>query len=346
MERLGVFLLWATVGCHAVAPQLQPTRLGEAPLCEASAARFAPCTRNGDESCVLVGDNEQKHEIFEFHVDPRGRLIDQAAIDVDASIGDLEALELLGDRLLLMGSHGRKAWKNKSQECAVDADRNRFAILRRGPKSSGVSVQTDEGERTKLLGVDCITRLFHAADPLVTTVCGRFSETERAATGAVEPIRCDETFNIEGLAAMPAAGHPSRVWVGLRSPLLEGKALLLRLDQELDTFAFDAVATIDLGGMGVRELAFSDGWLYGIAGPTADSAELRFRLWRTRATNVQPSHRIERGDIEILRGDLPPSSEGLAVDGTRAVIIVDGKEGPRGQDCETPAGQVTITLPH
>jgi hypothetical protein len=179
----------------------------------------------------------------------------------------------------------------------------------------------------------------------VTAVCGRFSETERAATGQVETSRCDETFNIEGLVAVPEARQPTRVWVGLRSPLLEGKALLLRLDQRLETFAFDAIATIDLGGMGVRELAFSDGWLYGIAGPKGDSADVRFQLWRTRAANVEPWHRIERGDVEILRRDLPPSSEGLAIDGTRAVIIVDGKEGEPGQDCETPAEQTIITLP-
>ena len=86
-------------------------------------------------------------------------------------------------------------------------------------------------------------------------------------------------MNVEGAVAVPDASGKPRIWLGLRAPLVGKRAVLLRvapLGATKQRLTFDDIATIDLGGQGIRELTSSEGWIWGIAG-------LRPRLQRAQA---------------------------------------------------------------
>lgn len=140
----------------------------------------------------------------------------------------------------------------------------------------------------------------------------------------------------EGAVDIAAVGGTPTLWIGLRSPLLaahpsqperQDLALLLHL-RDLDAYKFDGAAVLDLDGRGVRDLAMAaDGWVWLIAGPPqdlrADDAE-PFQLWRFRAADLRRDAIIRP---KLVRDDLPTSSEGLALMGEQAIIVIDGDEG-------------------
>ena len=132
-------------------------------------------------------------------------------------------------------------------------------------------------------------------------------------------------FNVEG-----AAWFDGALWLGLRAPLQDGKALLVRMDGNKAV----ATVTVDLGGMAVREMVpWRDGLLY-IAGPV-DDTQAPHQLW----WSATPGAAARR-----LTPDLPPRAEGILVtdDGT-ALYVVDG-DGKAGTTCVEPArwGRVQI----
>ena len=131
-------------------------------------------------------------------------------------------------------------------------------------------------------------------------------------------------LNVEGAARLGEA-----VWLGLRSPLVDGKALLLRMSADLGRA--EQVVRVDLGGRGVRDLIAVDSGLLVVAGP-ADGAEQKHRLF-----TVDP--RQASGEARLLDQRLPPSTEGLVrgADG-RLVFLTDGAEGePPSGPCRQPS---------
>lgn len=138
-----------------------------------------------------------------------------------------------------------------------------------------------------------------------------------AACVAAEPLAPnDGGLDIEGAAVV--GGH---LWLGLRAPLIGGRAILLDLGAEGK--AVERQLEIDLGGRGVRELmADGEGFLV-LAGPVAD-AEVSHALYAV----ARP------GEPALALGiTLPTSSEGLARRGTDLVYVTDG-DGKNGQ-CAT-----------
>lgn len=106
------------------------------------------------------------------------------------------------------------------------------------------------------------------------------------------------------------------MWVGLRAPLVsavpghpdkKAAAILMQM-KDAAAYRFDAVALLDLGGRGVRELASDDNWVWGIAGPAPDAGD-PFKLWRFPIEQLKPEAVITPAMIQSL----PTSSEGLAV---------------------------------
>lgn len=139
-------------------------------------------------------------------------------------------------------------------------------------------------------------------------------------------------LNVEG-----AAFWGGDLWLGLRSPLLDGKAQLLDLPGGLDG---PGVATravlLDLGGRGVRELTPWHGGLLVVAGPPADGGEPH-RLYWLADTSAAPV------DLDVT---LPPSTEGIGVESATSLVYVtdgDGKKEP----CKAPAtwGRLPVRLP-
>lgn len=137
----------------------------------------------------------------------------------------------------------------------------------------------------------------------------------------------DGGLNIEGTVLLD--GRP---WVGLRGPIVDGKALLLRLTTT-GTKA-DRMLAIDLGGLAIRELSPWRGGILVVAGPVADDP-IPHRLYWLRAPDATPL---------LLPVELPPSTEGIAVDdGGMAVIVTDGS-GKAGSICEAPSTWKRIRL--
>jgi hypothetical protein len=137
--------------------------------------------------------------------------------------------------------------------------------------------------------------------------------------------------NAGGLDVEGAAWIGDRLWLGLRSPLVDGKALLVALDAG---YRVTETVPIDLGGNGVRELVPVPSGLLIVAGPVTDIKSDHV-LYHLDAVG-KPAVRVPVA--------LPPSTEGAAVDpGGRLVYVTDG-DGKHGE-CRTPATWGRVALP-
>ena len=330
---------WAASADEEVAPSAPDSGdvLGGAPLCEASAlVRLA-----GEPPRWLVADNEVHDRLFVFREHGAGLRADPAQPSVELGPDaprDIEALAIVGDQIVAVGSHSRAG------SCAANDKRKRRRIWRGRLRDSGLektgSVLGGDAieviQRPETMAAECLAALFVTPAPqLALEVCRTLLDAARRAT----PERC-ETLNVEGAVGIPAAGGVDRLWLGLRSPLVEGRAVLLRLAEPAPLLRFDAVSLVDLGGLGIRALAHAEGRLFGIAGSTIGAPGSR--LWQGQS----PSPGARLGSVEV-RERLPAGAEGLAISaaGDRAWVVVDGsRDRDDSMRCETPARQLAIEL--
>ena len=111
--------------------------------------------------------------------------------------------------------------------------------------------------------------------------------------------------------------------------------------KDLTAYTFDRVAFLDLGGRGVRDLSSDATSIYVIAGPTEDRAE-PFELRRFPKSALGKTEVI---DSELIDSSLPTSSEGLAIAGKTAYVVIDGDTGNNGRICKEPARYKIFSLP-
>jgi hypothetical protein len=286
----------------------------------------------------LVGDNEVHDRLFVF-----GRVGDRLEpLPIQPSLGlepseaprDIEALALVGEDLVIVGSHSR------GRTCAAGDKRKRRRILRVRVGAETLEPLARVSGRDAIEALQrpdatvetCLSELFVTPPPaLAREVCASLLAAERQA----RPARC-ETLNIEGAIGVESR-QGDRLWLGLRSPLVERKAALLRLADPTLTLRFDAVSLVDLGGLGIRALARSNGQLYGIAGDSIDTG--RSQLWM----GDLPSPGV-RLPVKTLHA-LPAGAEGLAMSptGDRALVVIDGEAlGDDPTRCATPAMQIEV----
>ncbi|MGH7788556.1 MAG: DUF3616 domain-containing protein [Candidatus Binatia bacterium] len=351
----GVWLaivLLAAGGVHAAEPGAAPPQvrpLGRYPLCEASGARLVQCDSISSHVCLLVADNEQGETLFSFPTDADGATGDGEPVELATAKGqlkDIEAIETLPDRtILLLGSHSRRSW-DSDKRCKLDDERQSFGVfLRTGTVLTGALVSTDaERWKTLLSKNGCATELIafgdvRQASRLRRDLCTALAQAnELAETSAA---LCSASLNLEGAAVLP----DRRIWFGVRSPVLQGKAFVLRL-KSVKALQFDAIASLDLGGAGVRDMAAANGWLWVLAGPAADRAE-NGTLWKLPAASLTNGAELSPQQVTTAV-PLPPFSEGLAIDvaGKRAFIVVDGdaKGGKQTGKCKQDAGQLVLPL--
>ena len=271
-----------------------PAVLGAFPLCEASAALRAPW----DQGLWVVADNEVHEQLFLFResgsrLEPAGTI----AMPAENRPRDIEALADVQGELLVVGSHSAK------RDGSTSAKRHRMRWLRYRDGALAEVSAADSSQVRVAPAETCVAHLFTDPPPDgAETVCAVLAERPR-------------DLNIEG-AVTDGTG---RTWLGLRTPLVEGRAVMLRMAAR--GLSFDQVRLLDLGGRGIRELAFEGGKIVGIAGPTDDSAG--------------EFNRFELTDDLAARLDvaLPPFSEGLWSRG----VVIDGARGARR--CEEPARQ-------
>ncbi|MFH0341674.1 MAG: DUF3616 domain-containing protein [Chromatiales bacterium] len=169
-------------------------------------------------------------------------------------------------------------------------------------------------------------------------------------TEDVAKARCNSVsaYNSEGAVAIHTP-EGTEVWIGLRAPLLPaypsqpGKkhlAILLHM-KDVRAYTFDRVAFVDLDGRGVRDLSSDATSIWVIAGPPEDRPESGpYELRRLRKSALDEAQVI---DSELIRA-LPPSSEGLAISGKTAYVVIDGDTG-KDNVCKQPARVEMVSLP-
>jgi hypothetical protein len=111
--------------------------------------------------------------------------------------------------------------------------------------------------------------------------------------------------------------------------------------KDLTAYTFDRVMFVDLGGRGIRDLSSDATTIYVIAGPPEDRTE-PFELRRFPKSALNKTEVI---DSELIDPSLPPSSEGLAISGKTAIVVIDGDTGKNGQNCKEPARYKILSLP-
>jgi hypothetical protein len=188
---------------------------------------------------------------------------------------DLEAGARIGNRAYWIGSHGRnKNGKERPNRCRLFATDLNVA-------GDEVKV-TPVGKPYKGLLNDLIR------DP-------RFEHFHFAAAARLMPKKAG-AFNIEGLSAMPK-GH---LLIGFRNPIPQGKALLIPLLNpneviEGNSARFGSAIQLDLGGLGIRDIAFYEGIYIISAGPYHGGGPFRFYRWSGPGTETE---RIEVEDLK------------------------------------------------
>ena len=337
-----LWIVGTATGLAAATPSpaaetIAPTVLRADPdrLCEASG--IASPSRGS----VVVVDNEIDDLAFGFAAE-NGTLraasaanVGLTAIAQDERPHDVEAVARVVQYLVLVGSHSR------NEDCEIRPNRERMLVARLD--EAGTSARTefaldDAAVMQKVRSGDettCLQELFtQTARPYPATraFCRALVDAERAASKA----GC-ATFAIEGAATLFEEGR-DRLWLGLRAPLVDGKAVLVRLAR-IDELRFDVLALVDLEGRGIRELASRNRALLAIAGPPVD-APTPFALWKL-TPSFDPADYFAPA---LVRKDLPTSSEGLLPTDDGLVVVVDGAAGTDGGPCKEPARQYQLPL--
>lgn len=348
--RVAIIFPWLVASDRLAAE----TTLGKFPLCEASSALLVDCPSGGGE-CLLVGDNEQGKELYLFPIqnkqlDADAQLAFNLHLGKDDEISDIEALAgLAADEILVFGSHSR------TTRCEAEGKRRQFGK---------VSLSKSRTEVVDTLRSKILTCEHHfddrAADASVKAACEAIDTADllaglidKAVQGneltkdAAKPL-CNAVgaYNAEGAIAIHST-KGTDVWIGLRAPLLPAHpsrpekkhlAILLHIE-DLTAYTFDRVAFVDLGGRGVRDLSADGTSVWVIAGPPEDRAEpFELRRFPKAALNE-----IQVIDAEFIR-NLPASSEGLAISGKTAYVVIDGDKG-KGKVCKESARYEIVPLP-
>ena len=241
-------------------------------MCDGSAAvaltdkLFA--VASDEESVIRVYDRDQPGP-------PIQSINLSAYLDLDARKpeSDLEGAARVGDRAYWITSHGR----NKSGR--ERRSRDRFFATQIVTNAQGVDL--------KMLGKP----YEHLLDDLMRDP--KLKPFNLAAASKLEP-KARGALNIEGLSATPEGS----LLIGFRNPIPGGKALLVPLlnpDAVIHGQAakFGEPVLLDLGGLGIRDMAYWDGRYAIIAGPYDGKGQSRVYEWlggRSTPRRVKHTH--------------------------------------------------------
>jgi hypothetical protein len=151
-----------------------------------------------------------------------------------------------------------------------------------------------------------------------------------AAAAGIRDVKAGGGLNVE---ALEASTDGNRLWVGLRGPLLDQRAILACVENPSEIFdANEApriaarLETLDLGGQGIRGMSYvpSLGGYLIIGGPVGP-VEAEFRLWFWSSETGAPARRVRLPGLPGLE-----HAEGICpavLDGRQCLVIVsdDGK---------------------
>lgn len=152
-----------------------------------------------------------------------------------------------------------------------------------------------------------------------------------AAAAGVRAAKSTGGLNVEALEISADGQH---LWVGFRSPLLDGQALVARIDNPAAIFDDDeapriapSLTMLDLGGHGIRGMSWlpERGAYLVIGGPSARDGQA-FGLWLWSGEAGSPARRVHLPGlpgIERAEGVCP-----AVIDG-RACIVIVSDDGDR-----------------
>lgn len=248
----------------------------------------------------LVAEDEKEHPFALVTRQPDGT-IRSVALEIDSQdVGKLDDLEGLtldsGGNFFAITSHSRtgKGEEKKSRDKLV-----RFRI--------------DGNRMVSPLVLTNLKTALVAAHPVL------------AEAAAVPDVKADGGLNIEAIEMTSDGLH---LWIGFRSPLQDGQAILARVDNPAN--AFDAGAelhispslvTLNLGGHGLRALSWIpalSGYLL-VSGPVAKK-QAQFQLWFWSGIAGEPPKLAEVAGLAGFE-----HTEGVTqatIDGQPKIVIV------------------------
>jgi hypothetical protein len=181
-------------------------------------------------------------------------------IDISKSIGlstsdeaDLEDMTRVGDRVYVIGSHGR----NKDGE--LERSRYRFFGMDLAGASPNLTL-TVPGYTSTLLDQMLVAANWVTPNPSVIATLTAAASLGTATDADLAP-KVDGT-NIEGLTWAPTAARANQLLIGFRNPTQGTQAIvvsLLNADAVLAgaTAQLGEASLLDLGGLGIRALTWS-----------------------------------------------------------------------------------------
>lgn len=200
-----------------------------------------------------------------------------------------------------------------------------------------ITSHSRDGDGDEKKSRDRLVRFRVAGDrPVDTRVSGGLKDAlitahpVLAAAAAVRDVKNEGGLNIEALECTPDG---RALLVGLRSPLLDGRALIARVENLAALFEADAVpriaslTTLDLGGDGLRGMAWIPalaGYLL-VSGPAA-RAQVQFKLWFWNGQADAPPHRITVSGLAGFE-----HAEGISVAGRHIIIVSDDGDREAGR---------------
>jgi len=242
---------------------------------------FGMCDASGAvavSSNLFIVASDEDNILRLYRVDQPGRPVKE--FDCNAFLelqgksleADLEGAARIGNRAYWIGSHGRNI--NGKERF----NRHRFF-------ATDIAMSDGEVSLTPV-GRPCKTLL---EDLLRDARFARFHLDEASRRTPKAP----KALNIEGLAATPE-GH---LLIGLRNPIPAGKALLIPLLNPNEVIEgtparFGSAIQLDLGRLGIRDIAWHEGTYVIIAGSYHGGGH--FRLFRWAGPGARP---------ELLRVD-------------------------------------------
>lgn len=209
-------------------------------------------------------------------------------IDISAGLGiattdeaDLEDLERIGDRLFITASHGRKTSGN------LDRARYKFAAFDIAGAPPNLTL-TSAGTSSLLLDQMLVAANWDAPNTAVIAALTTSSKLDDASEANLAP-EVNGT-NIEALANDGAG----KLLIGFRNPRPGNKAIVVSLvnpDAALaGTARFGGAAELDLGGLGIRSMAYSATHqaVLIVAGPHTTGGPFKLYKW-SGALTAQPA---------------------------------------------------------
>jgi hypothetical protein len=204
--------------------------------------------------------------------------------DLSAGLGvtstdevDLEDLARVGDRVFAIASHGRDSSGD------LQPTRYRFAAFDLAGALPNLSFGVVGSTSTLLVDLLDSANWDTPDINLITTL-----DTSSKLTDAHTPSLAPELAgtNIEGLAFAPIAGEPDRMVIGFRNPQPGGSAIVISLVNAPAAVTgskahFGGAAQLDLGGLGVRGMAYSAAHtaVLILAGPHDSGGPFRIYKW-------------------------------------------------------------------